>query len=65
MREFVPGLAAAEYPTVLLPVPLAPEVIVSQGTLLAAVQLHVAPAVTPTVPDDAPVPMEVELGEIE
>ena len=44
-------LAAALKATVPLPVPLAPEVTVSQDVLLLTpVQAHVAPAVTVTLP---------------
>ena len=44
-------LAAALKATVPLPVPLAPDVTVSQDVLLlAAVHAHVAPAVTATLP---------------
>ena len=42
-------LAATEYPTVPLPLPLAPLVIVSQLALLVAVQPHPLVVVTPTV----------------
>jgi hypothetical protein len=44
-------LAATEYPTVPLPLPLDPLVIVSQEVLLlTAVQAQPVPAVTATVP---------------
>jgi hypothetical protein len=43
--------------TVPLPVPLAPPVTVIQPLLLAAVQLHVEPAVTVTLPVPPAVPM--------
>jgi hypothetical protein len=47
----VPVLAAALKATVPLPVPLAPEVTVSQDVLLlTAVHAHAAPAVTATLP---------------
>ena len=45
-RCVVPVFAAIEYPTVPLPLPLAPEVIVIHGTLLDAVHAHPAAAVT-------------------
>ena len=45
-----PELAATLYCTVPLPVPLAPDVIVSQGALLAAVHEQPSPALTVTLP---------------
>jgi hypothetical protein len=46
-----PVFAAAEYPTVPLPVPLAPEVTLSHdGVVLAAVHAHPLPDVTAIVP---------------
>ena len=49
-----PVLAAALYWTVPLPLPLPPDVMVSQDALLAAVQEHPPPAVTPTLPVPPP-----------
>jgi hypothetical protein len=54
LRVDVSVLAATLYPTVPLPVPAAPLVIVSHVALLNAVHAHVA--VTPTEPVDAPAP---------
>jgi len=48
-----------------LPLPLAPAVIVTQPTLLAAVQLHPLPAVTPTLPLPPPAAYDALVGEIE
>jgi hypothetical protein len=45
-----PELAATEYPTVPLPLPLAPLVTVSQAALLVAVQEQPGGATTPTLP---------------
>src|SRR4029079_405866 len=50
VREVVFGLAATLYVTVPLPVPLAPVPMVIHASLLAAVQLQPAPAVTATFP---------------
>jgi hypothetical protein len=51
VRAELPVLAATEYPTVPLPLPLDPLVIVSQDVLLlTAVQAQPVPAVTATVP---------------
>ena len=41
LRAVVPGFAVTEYVTVPFPVPLALPVIVTQDTLLVAIQLHV------------------------
>ena len=49
VRGVVAVFAAIEKPTVPLPDPAAPEVIVSQAALLAAVQAQPAAALTPTV----------------
>jgi hypothetical protein len=45
-----PLFAAALNPTEPLPVPVAPDVTLSHGALLAAVHVHPLPAVTVTVP---------------
>ena len=58
-------LAAALYATVPLPLPLAPLLIVSHDALLVAVQLQLAPLVTPTVPVAAAEDVRVDdVGEI-
>ncbi len=65
MREVVPELAATEYPTDPLALPVAPEVIEIQESLLAAVQEQPVVVVTETlpVPDD---PLkDLLVGEIE
>src|SRR6476620_11257132 len=49
-----PVVAAALYATVPLPLPLAPEVIVSHAALLVAVQAHPAALVTGTLPVPPP-----------
>jgi hypothetical protein len=57
-------LVATRYPTVPFPLPLAPDVIVIHETLLDAVQLQPAPAVTVTF---AVPPLDVvdcDVGEI-
>jgi hypothetical protein len=55
-RAAVAVLAAIEYPTLPLPLPEAPLVMVTQDTLLAAVQVAVEEAaVTVIVPVEAPV----------
>ena len=48
------ALEATLYWTVPLPLPLPPAVMVSHGTLLAAVQEQPPPAVTPTLPVPPP-----------
>ena len=59
-------LAAALKATVPLPVPLAPDVTVSQDVLLlAAVHAHVAPAVTVTEPVPTAAPSDWLVGAIE
>ena len=59
-------LAAALKATVPLPVPLAPDVTVSQDVLLlTAVQAHVAPAVTVTEPVPPAEPSDWLVGAIE
>jgi hypothetical protein len=61
VREAVVVFAATEYPTLLLPVPDAPLVMVIQLTLLTAVQDAVEDtADTATLPVDAPAPMFAE-----
>ena len=50
VRLLEPVFAATEYSTVPLPLPLLPDVIVIQLTLLAAVQVQPVPAVTATLP---------------
>ena len=49
VRDEVTVFVATEYPTVPLPLPLAPLVIVSQLALLVAVQPQPLVVVTPTV----------------
>ena len=46
MREDVAVFGATEYATVPLPLPLAPDVIVSHEALLAAAHVHPAAVVT-------------------
>jgi hypothetical protein len=58
VREDVAVFAATLYPTVPLPLPLAPELMVSQVTLLVAVHAQPAATVTLTVPLDAEAPTE-------
>ena len=56
---------ATVYVTAPVPVPLAPELIVIQPTLLTAVQLHAPDTVTFTVPVP-PLPLkDLRVGEIE
>ena len=50
VREVVTLLALTLYPTLPLPLPLAPDVTVIQEALLVAVHEHPVPAVTFTVP---------------
>jgi hypothetical protein len=57
-------LAATEYWTVPFPDPLAPDVIVIQLALLAAVHAHPALVVTRTLPAPPPEPKFALLGEI-
>ena len=65
-RVVVAVLAAALNPTLPLPVPLAPEVTVSQDVLLlTAVHAHVLPAVTATLPVPPAAPSDWLVGEIE
>jgi len=45
-----PEFAAALNPTVPLPLPEAPDVTVSHGTLLLAVHVHPVAVITPTEP---------------
>jgi hypothetical protein len=59
-----PVVAAAVNCTSPFPLPLAPEVIVSHGTWLAAVQLHPGPAVTATFAGDAAEGSAAEVGAI-
>ena len=62
----VPVLAAALKATVPLPLPLAPEVTVSQDVLLlTAVHAQVLPAVTATLPVPPTAPSDWLVGEIE
>ena len=60
-----PVLALTEKATVPLPVPLAPEVIQIQLSLLFAVQAQPLPAVTDTLPLPAEAPKLCEVGVIE
>ena len=60
-----PVVAAAVNCTSPVPLPVAPAVIVSHGTWLAAVQLHPGPAVTATFPVDAADGSVAEVGAIE
>jgi len=60
-----PEFAATEYPTVPLPEPLAPLVIVSHDAFDAAVQEQPLPAVTETEPLVAPAAGLALVGEIE
>jgi hypothetical protein len=64
VRSFLPGGAAALYPTVPLPVPLAPDVTVIQFSLLLAVQAQPLAVETETDPVLAP-KIETLAGEIE
>ena len=57
--------AATEYPTEPLPEPLAPLVIVSHAAFDVAVHAQPVPAVTATVPVEAPAPGLALVGEIE
>lgn len=57
--------AATAYATVPLPLPLAPDVIVSQEALLEAVHEHPVTAVTATLPVDAAPLTETLVGEID
>src|SRR5215831_18103303 len=61
VRLPVEALAATEYATLPLPVPLEPDVIVIQEAPLLAVQLEAA--VTPTLPLPPPAPYEALAGE--
>jgi hypothetical protein len=60
-----PVLAATEYPTVPLPDPLDPLVIVNQEAFDEAVQAHAVPAVTETLPVEAVEPGLALVGLIE
>jgi hypothetical protein len=60
-----PVVAAALYCTSPLPVPLAPDAIVSHGALLAAVQAQPAGAVTATRPVPPAAGCDADSGEIE
>jgi hypothetical protein len=64
VRELAPVFAATEYVTVPFPLPLAPEAILIQETLLAAAQLHPLDAVTVTLPDSASEPWDRFVGKI-
>jgi len=59
-----PVVAATLYPTSPLPLPLAPDAIVIQDTLLAAVHAQPAPAVTETVPSAPDAGTDRVSGEI-
>jgi hypothetical protein len=61
----VEGLAATEYATVPLPVPLEPLVTVIHPAELVAVQVQPAAPVTATEPVLAPAPTELPVGEID
>ena len=56
---------ATEYVTVPEPVPLAPDVMVIQLTLLTAVQLHAPDTVTFTVPVPPLLLNDLRVGDIE
>jgi hypothetical protein len=60
-----PVFAATEYPTEPLPVPVLPEVMLIQPSLLAAAQPHPVPAVTLTLPVPGLAGNEALVGEIE
>jgi hypothetical protein len=62
-RADVLVLASTVYPTVPLPVSLAPLVTRIQALLLTAVQSQVDPVVTPTLPDAPEAPGAIEVGE--
>ena len=64
-RCVVPVFAAIEYPTVPLPLPLAPEVIVIQEAELDAVHVQPVVVVTLTDPVEALDETDVALGEME
>src|SRR3989442_11743601 len=63
LRDPAPLLAATEYPTVPLPSPVAPAVMVIQVALLVAVQLHPACAVTLVLPVSPPATAESVVGD--
>ncbi len=65
VRGDVAVFAAMEKATVPLPLPLAPDVIVSQASLLVAVQLQPAAVVTLLLPEPAPAPGVSDVGETE
>ena len=65
VRALVVVLAAMEYPTLPLPLPLAPPVIVIQDALLVAVHAQPASEVTETEPVAADADTFVAAGEIE
>jgi hypothetical protein len=64
VREAVPVFAAAEYVTVPLPVPLAPELIVIHEKVFDVVQLHPVPADTFVFAVPPPAPIDWLAGEI-
>jgi hypothetical protein len=64
LRAVLPAFGATEYPTVPLPLPLAPEAIVIQVALLRAVQEHALGAVTATLPLPPTAATEALVGEI-
>ncbi len=63
VRGDVAVFAAMEKATVPVPLPLAPEVMVSQGSLLVAVQLQPAAVVTVLLPEVAAAPGVSDVGE--
>jgi hypothetical protein len=65
VRCVVPVFAATEYPTVPLPLPLAPDVIVIHDAELDAVHAQPVVVVTLTDPVEALDASDVALGEIE
>jgi hypothetical protein len=62
VRAVPAGLAAALKPTDPLPLPVAPLVMVTQLSLLAAVQAHPVGAVTETEPVPPPATTDCEVG---
>ena len=64
VRLLVFVFAATEYPTVPLPLPEPPEVIVIQAALLAAVHVQPVGAVTVTLPEVPPAGADALVGAI-
>ena len=63
-REEAVAFAATEYATVPLPLPEAPDVIVTHDAALEAVQEHAAGALTVAEPVVAAAPTALAVGEI-